>query len=60
MEILIDVLGSLPWFAWIAIVAIMGGTAQSITKAIHHHRQRMELIQQGMDPRLIDEKSEND
>jgi len=53
-------LRSLPWFAWIAIAAILGGTVRSIVKANHHHQQRMEMIANGMDPTLIDEKRESD
>jgi hypothetical protein len=60
MEAVIEFLGALPWFAWIAIVAIGGGTVRSVVKANHHHQQRMELIRQGLDPSLIDEKSESD
>ena len=60
METLIELLRALPWFAWIAIVAIVGTTVRSVIKANHHHQQRMELIHQGMDPSLIDEKSEKD
>jgi hypothetical protein len=60
METFTDVLRSLPWFAWIAIAAILGGTVRSIVKANHHHQQRMEMIANGMDPTLIDEKSESD
>ena len=39
--------GSIPWFAWIPIVAILGGTATSITKMIINHRERMERIRAG-------------
>jgi hypothetical protein len=50
MDGLREVLGTLPWFAWIAIVAIAGGAVREVMKLSHRHRERMEMIQQGMDP----------
>jgi len=50
MEVLEDVLESIPWYAWVAIIAIIGGTVTSVTKMILHHQERMEMIQRGMDP----------
>ena len=50
MESANALLGSLPWFAWIAIVAII---AESVRKTIclsHRHRERMAMIQMGMNP----------
>lgn len=44
-------MSSLPWYAWIAIVAITGSTMSSIVRANHSHQQRMAMIKQGMDPR---------
>jgi hypothetical protein len=41
----------IPWFAWIAIVAIIGGTVRQIIVTSHKHQERMEMIRQGMDPR---------
>ena len=39
--------GSIPWFAWIAIVAILCGTATAITRMIIDHRERLERIRAG-------------
>ncbi len=47
MEILEQVLSSIPWFAWIAIVAILGGTLKSIIQLSHEHDERMERIRLG-------------
>ncbi len=42
---------SFPWFAWVAIFAILGGTATSITKLMVNHRERMAQIErQGPGP----------
>lgn len=37
--------GTIPWYAWVAIVAIGGGTATSITKLVVTHRERMAQIE---------------
>jgi len=42
--------GSIPWYAWVAIVAILGGSATSMTKAIVNHRERIERIRAGDPP----------
>jgi hypothetical protein len=45
-----QVLGAIPWFGWVAIVAIVCST---ITGALHRamsHRERMAMIQNGMNP----------
>ena len=42
-----DVMGllrSIPWFAWIPIVAILGGIAMGIVKMVIEHREKMETI----------------
>ena len=48
---LAEMLRSFPWWAWIPIIAIVGGTVQQIIRMNHKHRERMEMIRQGMDPR---------
>ncbi len=58
MEGLLDVLNALPWFAWIAIVAIIGGTVRRAQKARHEHVERMGMIDQGLDPRLPPDSDE--
>jgi hypothetical protein len=44
-------LSSIPWWSWIPIVAIVGGVVQSIIGMNQKHRERLEMIQRGMDPR---------
>jgi hypothetical protein len=45
---------TIPWFAWIPIVAIVGGIASgTITKFLelrHRHTERMAMIRMGMHP----------
>ena len=50
MDALVEVLRTLPWYAWIAIVGIISGTVHKVFKLSHQHRERMEMIRQGMDP----------
>ena len=52
MEGLLSVLNAIPWFAWIALAVIAGGTVRQTQKARHEHLERMEMIEQGFDPRL--------
>ncbi|QEH38381.1 hypothetical protein OJF2_69820 [Aquisphaera giovannonii] len=40
----------IPWFAWIAIVAIICGSISGIIAQCQRHFERMEMIRQGMDP----------
>ncbi len=51
-----SVLAVLPWFAWIPIVGIIGGTATSIAKMIFTHRERMAMIHQGIHPDAVNAK----
>ena len=50
---MLEILRSLPWYAWIAIVAIISQAMVSIFKLIHRHDERMEMIKQGSDPAKI-------
>jgi hypothetical protein len=43
-------IATLPWFAWIAIVAIVGGTVSSLVKTWILHRERMAMIERGLHP----------
>ncbi|QDV36642.1 hypothetical protein [Tautonia plasticadhaerens] len=43
-------LDNIPWFAWIAIVAIVFGSLSGVFAAWFKHRERMAMIQQGMNP----------
>ncbi len=45
-----SILTALPWFAWIPIVAIIGGTISTVTKMIITHNERMAMIRQGIHP----------
>ena len=35
----------IPWYAWVAIIAIIGGTATKITKIVIEHRERIATIE---------------
>jgi hypothetical protein len=48
--VIVKILGTIPWFAWIAIVAIVGETTVRIVKMKIAHIERMQMIQQGMHP----------
>ncbi len=43
-------LDGMPWFGWIAIVAIVCGCFTGTINNFLSHRQRMAMIQQGMHP----------
>lgn len=43
-------LTSLPWFAWIAIVAIICGCIKGLAAMRYRHLERIEMIRQGMNP----------
>ncbi len=45
-----DVAYSMPWFAWIALVAIGCSTLSVVVKMIIMHRERMAMIRGGLDP----------
>ncbi|CAN5867069.1 hypothetical protein BH23PLA1_BH23PLA1_09420 [soil metagenome] len=47
---LAQILGALPWFAWIAIVAIVFGCLTGLIQGARTHRERLEMIRQGMHP----------
>jgi hypothetical protein len=40
----------IPWWAWIAIIAIVMGGIGQILRQRHKHLERMELIRQGINP----------
>ena len=40
---------SIPWFAWVPIVAIIGGCSVAIVGCITSHREKMEKLRQGID-----------
>ena len=45
-----DILRDIPWYGWVAIVAILGGIARSVIASTQRHEQRMEMIKRGIDP----------
>ncbi|GIW88697.1 MAG: hypothetical protein KatS3mg108_3021 [Isosphaeraceae bacterium] len=44
------ILVSIPWFGWIAIVAIVSGSLAEVVKAVLRHNERIALIRMGMNP----------
>ncbi len=54
---IVSLLAALPWFAWIAIVAIVCGTIDDLLKRSIKHRERMAMIQQGINPDAPTEKA---
>ncbi len=44
-------LHTIPWWAWIPIVAIVCGTITRLVAMSHKHHERMEMIRHGIDPR---------
>jgi hypothetical protein len=47
---MVTLLTAIPWWAWIAIVAIVSGSITGIVKMRHEHAERMAMIQQGINP----------
>jgi hypothetical protein len=45
-----SVLGALPWFAWIAIVAVICGSVTKMIAMSHAHAERMAMINGGINP----------
>jgi hypothetical protein len=56
MQSFMSILQSIPWFAWIPIVAIICGTIGGIVKSVQQHDERMAMIRMGMHPDLKTEK----
>ena len=50
MQSIVNILASIPWFAWIPIVAIICGTIGGVVKSISTHRERMAMIRMGIHP----------
>jgi hypothetical protein len=50
MTSVVSILGTLPWFAWIAIVAIVSGSICGTVKTLIIHRERMAMIRHGIHP----------
>jgi hypothetical protein len=56
MTNVVTILNALPWFAWIAIVAILCGTIDDLLKRSIKHKERMAMIRQGINPDAPTEK----
>ena len=56
MEPVVSIMNTIPWFGWIAIVAIVCSTIQCLAKSSMRHRERIEMIRMGMNPDLQVEK----
>jgi hypothetical protein len=52
----VPILATLPWFAWIAIVAIVSGSVCGTLKTLIIHRERMAMIRNGMHPDSVTAK----
>ncbi|RUL85956.1 hypothetical protein [Tautonia sociabilis] len=50
MQSAAQLLSSIPWFAWIAIVVILSGSISGAFCSWLKHRERIEMIRQGMNP----------
>jgi hypothetical protein len=57
METAVPILATLPWFAWIAIVAIVSGSVCGTLKTLIIHRERMAMIRHGMHPDSVTAKT---
>lgn len=47
---MLEIIEALPWYAWVAIVAVIGGSISSTIVRWMSHRERMEMIRHGMHP----------
>lgn len=43
-------LSGIPWWAWISIIVVAGVTVRQIMRMQQAHRERLAMIQQGMNP----------
>jgi hypothetical protein len=43
-------LSGMPWFGWVAIVAIVCGSISAILRRRYQHVERIEMIRHGLDP----------
>ncbi|MCA9319602.1 MAG: hypothetical protein KDB53_02645 [Planctomycetes bacterium] len=50
MDRFLDYIYAIPWYAIVAIIAIVGGITSSIVRSKHRHAERMEMIKRGQDP----------
>jgi hypothetical protein len=50
MPEILSMINSMPWFAWVGIVAIVCGCVTNVIAMSHRHAERMAMIQAGRDP----------
>ncbi len=50
---LFDFFMTIPWYAWVAIVAIVSGVGGGLLTRLLEHRERMAMIRQGIHPDTI-------
>jgi hypothetical protein len=50
MQTFVTILNSIPWFAWIPIVAIICGSIHGLVCTVNKHNERMAMIRMGMNP----------
>ena len=50
MDAVKELVQSMPWYGWVAIVAILGGTVKGVVASSLRHQERMAMIKQGVDP----------
>jgi uncharacterized membrane protein (DUF106 family) len=53
---MMSMLSAIPWYAWVAIIAIIGGVISGIVSQIINHRERMAMIERGMNPYATDDE----
>lgn len=51
-----DILTSIPWYGWVAIVAIVCSAIVKVFSGIHRHEERMAMIEKGQDPSQVNDK----
>ena len=56
MQTSLSIVNSIPWFAWIPIVAIVCGTIGGVVKSVQTHTERMAMIRMGIHPDATSEK----
>lgn len=52
------ILNAIPWFGWVAIVAIISGALTAMVRAGYKHQERMAMIRNGMDPGPADDEKD--
>ena len=50
-ERILNIVASLPWFAWPSILGVLGWAVITMMRMSQRHREHMEMIRHGIDPR---------